>query len=215
LEGNYPLDPNSQTDATMEDFGKFFGVNGIVDSYFETHLADLVDTTGRRWRTRPGAPFQLSADALGQFQRAAIIRDAYFPNGGNTPSIQFELKPIRMDVSISTFLLSVDGETVFWDHGPVDVSRLEWPGPQGPKQVSIRLEPPSASGVSGMREDGPWALLRILDRAAQIEGTEQPGRYLVTFDIGGRQAQWELRASSARNPFRLPALVEFRCPRSF
>jgi type VI protein secretion system component VasK len=32
------------------------------------------------------------------------------------------------------------------------------------------------------------------------------------FQIGGRQASYELRTSSGANPFRLPTLEGFRCP---
>ena len=75
----------------------------------------------------------------------------------------------------------------------------------------MQLSPASASGSSGMVNDGPWALFRLFDRV-KIEKTNAPERFKATFEIEGRKAVFEVTASSVRNPFRLPELNEFRCP---
>jgi len=35
---------------------------------------------------------------------------------------------------------------------------------------------------------------------------------LVTLNVEGRKAQFELVSASVQNPFRLPELEQFRCP---
>jgi type VI secretion system protein ImpL len=50
----------------------------------------------------------------------------------------------------------------------------------------------------------------MLDKT-EIQPTNLPDRFLVTFQIEGRTATFELRASSVYNPFRLQALERFEC----
>ncbi len=143
-------------------------------------------------------------------QNAKIIREVFFRGGGQKPALTFELKPVRMDARINQFILDVDGQIVRYEHGPAVVSRLSWPSPTGAGQVRIQISPPAPSGRSAISEDGPWALFRILDKA-DMQPAGLPERFVVTFQIEGRTATFELRASSVYNPFRLSALDRFAC----
>jgi type VI secretion system protein ImpL len=116
-----------------------------------------------------------------------------------------------MDPSISQFILDVDGQIVSYSHGPLIPTTVQWPGPRGSSQVRVQVNPPSASGTSGLVNEGPWALFRLFDRV-RIDNTSAPERFRATFDIDGRKAVFEVTASSVRNPFRLHELNEFSCP---
>jgi type VI secretion system protein ImpL len=59
--------------------------------------------------------------------------------------------------------------------------------------------------------EGPWALFRMFDQV-KIESTPQAEKFLATFVVDGRQVQFEVTASSVRNPFRLQELEQFQCP---
>jgi type VI secretion system protein ImpL len=100
---------------------------------------------------------------------------------------------------------------VTYSHGPVRPFPLQWPGPNSTRQVRIQISPAPAFGRSGLTEEGPWAWLRMLDKA-HIEPTAQTERFRLTFDIEGHKIAFELWASSVFNPFRLQALEQFRCP---
>jgi type VI secretion system protein ImpL len=210
LSGRYPLSPDSRREATLEDFGTFFAPGGLVDAFFKENLAAHVDTSRRQWSLNRGAP-AISSEALRQFQLAARIRDEFFRAGAGSPSVQFQLKPITMDVAATQFLLELDGQKVTYRHDPPRPESLQWPAPNPTGQVSVRFVPAADFGPSGLTEDGPWAWFRILDQA-RIETTDLPERYLLRFEVGGRWAQYELRASSAFNPFNRSALEQFRCP---
>jgi type VI secretion system protein ImpL len=45
-----------------------------------------------------------------------------------------------------------------------------------------------------------------------IDPTPQPERFIVTFSVDGRRAQFEVLANSVQNPFRLRELDQFQCP---
>ena len=69
--------------------------------------------------------------------------------------------------------------------------------------------PPGQSGV--LQEAGPWSLFRLLGRG-KLQPGSSPDRYTLTFQIGARQATFEIRSSPGFNPFTPNLLPDFRCP---
>ena len=207
--GRYPFVRTSAEDVTPEDFARLFAPGGLLESFFQKYLAQHVDTSRKPWSFRNPALGQPAA--LGEFQRAQVIRDVFFRGGGSTPSLQLEFKPTEMDASIQQFVLDVDGKLVRYAHGPQLPVRVQFPGPGGRSQVRVSISPPPPSGSSGIKFEGPWALFRMFD-AVQIQETRQSERFVATIDVEGRRSVFEILASSVRNPFRLPELSQFHCP---
>jgi type VI secretion system protein ImpL len=212
IGGRYPFVKSSASDVTRDDFTRLFAPNGLLDDFFQKNLAPLVDTASRPWKFRKVADVPVADSAsLVQFQRAQTIRDVFF-RGGQTPSIRFDMKPVALDASITQIVIDVDGQTLKYAHGPQVPMSIQWPGPKGTQQVRLQVMPPGASpGASNLLFEGPWALLRLLDKA-QIQPTNQPEKMLATFTIDGRKAQFEVISGSVQNPLRLSELDQFRCP---
>ncbi|MEW8537736.1 MAG: type VI secretion system membrane subunit TssM [Candidatus Thiodiazotropha endolucinida] len=106
LTGRYPLDRTSSREVTIGDFGRFFGPGGMMDNFFNTYLQDFVDTSRRNWRWNAAGNRALGipTGTLRQFQRAAVIRDAFFSGSSQEPKIHFEIKPLSMDTTITQTL---------------------------------------------------------------------------------------------------------------
>lgn len=210
IGGRYPFAKGSASNVTQEDFAQLFGSGRLMDGFFQKNLASLVDTAAQPWRFRQVGDASMGGDGgtLLQFQRAQTIREVFF-RGGATPSLRLDFKPLSMDVAISQFILDVDGQIVKYSHGPQVPQAVQWPGPRGSTQVRVQLTPPATRGFGPF--EGPWALFRMFDQV-KIEATPQAEKFLATFVIDGRQAQFEVTASSVRNPFRLQDLEQFRCP---
>lgn len=210
IQGLYPL-YNSSREITYEDFTYFFGPGGLMDEFFNKYLADSVEKGGRNWRWNsrgvegPG----ISDAALKQFQLADTIKNIFFRMGKQSPAISFKLKPISMSPDITVFIMDVDGQKLTYDHGPLRPVSMKWPGPNDSGQVSIQLLPPLPDSA-GLSKVGPWALFRLFDEA-QMSRTSDPTLFIMTFNIQGREAKFELRASSAVNPFQLSDLQAFKC----
>ena len=214
IAGRYPLDRRSTRDATQADFAQVFGPGGKFDHLMQDKLSPYVDTSARpTWRFRPvnGTPLGTDVGTLPQFQRAAVIRDTFFPPGASTPAVKLEFKPVEMDRELSQFILDVDGQVVRYTHGPAIPTTVQWPGPRGSSEVRVQISPPGASGNSGMTADGPWALFRLFDRV-HIEPGTSPEKFRATFEIDGRKAVFDVTTGSVRNPFGLRELADFSCP---
>jgi type VI secretion system protein ImpL len=213
IAGRYPIARGDAPDIALEDFGKFFGPGGLVDTYFNSHLANLVDRSGSQWRVRPaaGAP-NISPETLRQFQRAEAIKQTFFRGGGPSPAVTYELRPLDMDETINTFTLQIGPERLTYAHGPERPRALTWPG--NPENTEVRIEmAPQAAGDSMVRLQGPWAWFKLLDRA-NIKTTDRMEVFEIEFRLGQRVATYEMTARSAFNPFRFPELLDFACPES-
>lgn len=213
LAGRYPLVVGSNREATLDDFGQFFGVGGVMDSYFRKYLQPYVDTSAPNWRWQPGAAQRLgiAPGVLQTFQRAASIRDAYFRNGGTQPGVRFELKPVAMDSSITQFNLDLDGQQLSYDHGPARPTALQWPNSNGIGGVRLSIDPPAASGSSGMTLEGPWAWFRLLEQS-ELSNAGSPDRFTLRLRVAGASVAYELRANSAFNPFKNRLIAGFSLP---
>ncbi|MCU7921259.1 MAG: type VI secretion system membrane subunit TssM [Candidatus Thiodiazotropha sp. (ex Dulcina madagascariensis)] len=213
LAGRYPLDRSSVRETTISDFGRFFGPGGMMDNFFNTYLQDFVDTSRRvwRWNAAGNRALGIPTGTLRQFQRAAVIRDAFFSAGSQDPKINFEIKPLSMDTTITQITLLLNQQRVSYNHGPARWNRLIWPDDSGVSDTKILLAPPAGNKPSGLTEDGPWGWFRIIDQAKSTP-TDSPETIKVEFDVGGRKSRFALRASGALNPFKLRELADFRCP---
>ena len=214
LQGRYPLVKTSKIDATIADFSRFFAPNGIMDQFFKAKLSPFVDTSTPNWRlvAMGNSKVGMSQESLKQFRNAARIREALFAAGGAVPSVSFELKPVSMDDKVATFRISLEGQTATYSHGPARPEKFTWPGPETNGGVRITFLTLDGKELS-KTEEGPWAWMRMLNQAS-IENTSLPDRFLLTFQVGGYKARYELQANSVNNPFSLPELENFRCPDS-
>jgi type VI secretion system protein ImpL len=209
IQGLYPI-ANNPREITFEDFTYFFGPGGLMDEFFNKYLLASVEKGGKSWRWNSrGGGGAISSASLKQFQRANNIKNIFFRMGKQSPKVSFKLKPISMSPSIAQFIIDVDGKTLTYAHGPVRPVAMSWPGPNDSGQVRIQLLPP-LQGYSGLSKEGPWALFRLFD-VAHIARTSNPSMFIMTFNIQGREAKFELQANSAVNPFQLNELQSFRC----
>ncbi len=138
INDRYPFAPGSARETTLFDFGRLFGPDGMIDGFFQKQLAPIVNTTGLKWRW-VDANIGIPNEVLTQFQRAAVIREAFFMGGGKTPAVEFELQPLSMDARVTQFILDLGGQIVDYRQGPPRSQRLKWPAPDGPARVRLGL----------------------------------------------------------------------------
>jgi type VI secretion system protein ImpL len=193
LHQRYPLFGYSDKDAHLKDFSQFFGPSGILEIFYNDHIK--------------GQP-AISESVRRHFKDAERIRDAFFPLGGSDVSIQFTLTPSVLDNKANKFHLDLEGQSIFYDHGPVQSQTFTWPGPH-PGTVRFWFEMRDGHSIS-RQSKGDWAWLRVLDQA-EIKAGGDLESFIVTFQADGVSATYKLRASSVHHPFMLTTLKQFRC----
>jgi type VI secretion system protein ImpL len=208
----YPFIVGSSQDVPLDDFVHLLGPGGLMDQFFDQNLKPFVDNTQTpwKWQSADHTKLGLSDGALTEFQRAAEIRDALFPTGGQVVSIKFQLVPVSLDPGLAQVSIEVGGARMTYAHGPIEPTAMVWPGSDGKTQVRFTATP--ASGAATVTEEnGPWALLRLLD-VAHVTPSDQPDKFRITFATPSGNAVFELDAASVHNPFSMVALRAFRCP---
>jgi type VI secretion system protein ImpL len=213
LTDRYPFNARAEAEISASDFAKLFAPGGLIDTFVTEKLLRLVDTTTTpwTWKTVNDAELGLSPAVLEQMQNAAEIRDAFF-TAGAAPSVSFEMKPYSLDTRAQAVSLDIDGTEVAYQHGgQINPVRVTWPGAVGNSRIT--LQPPLPGIENTLVRDGPWAWFRLLS-AAEVRRLAAPDQRRVIFSVGGRTATFDMRSGSALNPFGLPALSEFNCPKS-
>jgi type VI secretion system protein ImpL len=212
LANRYPLVKDSPQDANLTDFSRFFGPQGMVDTFFSQHLRPYVDTTSRPWQplSSGGVKIGISESTLSQFEAAARIKDAFFAGGGAEPKVLFQIRPLALDKSASQVLWELGEQRLTYRHGPQRLQTMQWPPPSGSSRARIVFTSLGGAQPASLSADGPWALFRLLDKA-RMGQTTMSDRFKMTFNVEGLTAIFELRASSVSNPFRLSIIRGFRC----
>jgi type VI secretion system protein ImpL len=211
IANRYPFSKDSERDVPMQDFAKIFAPNGIIDRFFAQNLANLVDMSGKDWVWKEDTALgrELSKTTLKEFQRAAAIRDAFFPQGGVMPAVQLNVTPFSLNGEADMALLNVNGQVVQSQQtGGLPVS-MQWPGSMAGGTVSITLTPEIAGRVSAVVTEGPWALMRLFEYGS-VSKTSDGMR--ARFVIGGRDVAYTIQVGSVANPFFLPEITQFSCP---
>ncbi|WP_206952691.1 type VI secretion system membrane subunit TssM [Trinickia acidisoli] len=210
-DGRYPFVSSGDADVTPDDFTRLFASGGLLDTFFRTYLQPYVDTATVPWTWRVQlAPPGMSNAALHEFERAARIREAFFPGQGKTMEVRFTVMPRDMDAGLTRFALSYGGQSLDYTHGPPQAATFDWPDRTGPQVASIDYAPVRTDGRHGVETHGAWSLFRLLDRG-QLDA-RAADRFELTFALDGRGVTLDLLASSVTNPFALPAVRAFRCP---
>lgn len=205
----YPF-AKSDRDVPMADFARMFAPGGVIDRFFSTNLAPLVNLSGKTWTWRPNPNLtrKLSDTTLRQFQEAAEIRDAFFPTGGNQPTVSLQVQPVTLSGEATGATLQINGASVASQQGANTPTALQWPG-AGAGAASISLLPEMPDRISKLERSGAWALFRLLDAGSVLQ---RGNTVSASFVVGGREVSYQFSAASLNNPLSMPSLRQFKCP---
>jgi type VI secretion system protein ImpL len=215
VQGNYPFEPTSKRDVSIEDFTRLFAQDGVLDNFFTKNLAPFVDTAARPWRYRtlPGSTEPVRGPDLEPFQQAKAIRELFFSDPGQKQlAWKTDIRVADLDPSIMGLSIDIDGQAVLYQHGPVTPFRVTWPGLRGGVHAELTASPRIRVDTSTIAADGAWAFMRLLRRGEIIQ-TATPGRTRIVYDFDGRKAILDIsNAGSLANPLTSDLLTTFRCP---
>lgn len=210
IKTSFPFADSSRS-LSIDNFARFFGPGGAMDSYFTEFLEPYVERTGDglTWRADKEITQRMSDNTLTQFERAERIRRAFFAGGGTSPSVEITVAQVDAHPTIQEAELSINDEVVKTVTGSLPRT-IVWPGSGKSTAVTIM---PSLDRPNQLRDAGSaWTIIPFLARASS---REQRGDTLrVTYMIGGRNITYDFTINAIANPFVMPELREFECPQS-
>lgn len=211
IANRYPVFNKSRVDITLEHFNHFFGPQGTLETFFNNYLKPFVDIQKIywTWKTYESQQISIPQEKLDMLIRASMIQKMFYSHHTNNPELNFTLTPIRLSPNIIRFTVNIGGKTAESEPGVKKPASLSWPGPSG---TFINLH---FNGVNVEQPDktfeGPWAWLRLIDQS-HLKNTSEPKVFRVTFQVEGQEAEFELTAENAVNPYQGEFLSAFRCP---
>ncbi len=209
IDGRYPFNRKSKVDVRLNDFSKFFGYGGTLDKFWDQYLAMHVDTSKKPWRFIRNIGIQ--DDVLIMYQRAEVIKEAFFEPGSKRPKINFSLEPQLLDRSVSLFLLEMDNQQLKYQHGPTRKEMFIWPGQGANNETRIAFSPPNGGRSINMKYEGEWSFFKLLDELSNKRPqTKKDGKLMI--NLSGYNAELKLIANSVNNPFWMANMETFRCP---
>ncbi|TYC50435.1 type VI secretion system membrane subunit TssM [Rhodobacterales bacterium] len=217
---NFPF-TNGRSEVPMTEFAKLFSPAGIMQRFFDENLKPLVDTSSRPWNWKPEVTQadRLSNATLRQFERADLIKQAFFPTGNAFPSVGLQVVPRALSQQADAASLEVNGNLVLVTRGagfnaeiqPLPAS-FDWPSNTATPRVVLVVQPEVPGYKSREEIHGDWAFYRFV-RSNRVSSGEN--RFVVRDTLGGRQVAFTVTLRTKPNPFFLSAVGDFSCPTSF
>ncbi|MFI5407057.1 MAG: ImcF-related family protein, partial [Nitrososphaerales archaeon] len=206
IKSRYPIDKTANQDIELDDFTAFFSPDGILDNFFRNYLSPFVDTRQANWQAIKLYGLDLfSENTLHQFERAAIIQKMFFPDHSNKLSVVFALQQLLIGPAIQNISLDMNNQSFSDTPDQTKLNKLIWPGSE--KNATTTLLFTDTQGQQYKSEgSGPWGLFKLID-TAKIKTLDDTQHFLLTFDLDGNAAKYELIAKNPINPF-IPGVVD-------
>lgn len=204
-QDKYPFFGGSETDASIVDVQRVFGLSGTVEAFFAQRLVPLLDTAGPVWRWRADSSVAMTLDPASpnEFAKAQQVRDLLAAG----ISLKVEVQSFGGGVTAAEF--SAGGTKYRFDPATTEARPLIWSTQGSLPEASVTLFKGDVQ-VAKIQSQGPWALFRIMDQARRENAG--PQTLLATFGQGDVSTVFRVSLPSDRNPFSRGGVWSFRCP---
>lgn len=206
LAGNYPFNPRSPQDASLDAFERFFKPDGILDTFYQQNLKlfmenDLSLEDGDN-------NVIIREDIRAQLETAQKIRDIFFSKQ-NGLGAQFAVETVSLSGNKRRSVLNLDGQLVDYSQGRNYTAHLVWPNNMREGNESkLTLIGTSGNAPRSVSFSGPWAQFRLFG-AGQLTGV-QDGTFSVRFNVDGGTMVYRVHTDTEDNPFSGGLFSQFR-----
>ena len=207
VANRYPFVTSSAMDITLADFSRIFGWNGLFDRFFNENMQNLVNIDRSPWEWRNRA-VKLSSGMLAQFEQARLVRDTFFPQGGQVPQQTFTVMITDVDRADRRFVIQLDGQNFDNRHGVQRKWPAKWPATD-PGYAAATFEDRAGAWDSINKFEGMWAWLKLIESGQPQR--EPPLHTVISFRQGDYLSRVTVEASNKRNPFVNQEWRQFRC----
>jgi len=168
----YPFNPKSPLDATLSEVASMFKQpDGALWATYNQNFQKLMVRQGSQFVRVSGQTMTVTSAFLNWFSRAAVVSDALFRSGAQSPSFTFAIKPAASD-DIEGVSLEIDGQSAKYPKGGGSFQQFTWPG--NVQNVTLQVQFVKGTAFNfPTGQPGLWSLFRWLDSTEhwQQQGT--------------------------------------------
>ncbi len=187
------------------------GRQGAMSSFFDSQLAQYVDTASLPWKARrlEGLSGNLiNPQIIRSYEQAKTIRDTFFTPQGQL-GFSMVIRPVDMDASIGEAILEIGGEQMRYTHGSSIPKKFDW-SPSNARMV-VRLQLRGLDGrIQHLEYLGSWAIFKFFDAGERKKFAEDKQELVYRTPLGS--VTFEFQALTNDFPLWSSALSQFRCP---
>ncbi|WP_318366252.1 type VI secretion system membrane subunit TssM [Enterobacter sp.] len=197
LADNYPFNPRSSQDASLDAFERFFKPDGVLDTFYQQNLKlfmenDLSLGDGNN-------SVIIREDIRQQLDTAQKIREIFFSNQ-NGLGTQFAMETVSLSGNKRRSVLNLDGQLIDYSQGRNYTAHLVWPNNMREGNESkLTLVGAGGNAPRSISFSGPWAQFRLFG-SGQLTGV-QVGSFSVRFNVDGGTMVYRVHTDTQDNPF--------------
>ncbi|MGB5918940.1 type VI secretion system membrane subunit TssM [Arcobacter sp.] len=166
LLNKYPIDRKSSTYVRLDDFSEFFKPKGILDSFYNDYISNMVSINSQFNSYSPknldGSIMNFNKNFMIGLMKSLKIRNLFFTNSGIL-KIEGNIKPYVLASNLATMDFFYDDDSIIYEHGPIKTTKIVWPPKSSNYIVKFDLFDLSNNSVVEHYLDNEWALFKIID----------------------------------------------------
>lgn len=212
IKGRYPFANDSSSLVTLDNFGKFFGNQGVLPKFYQSYLSSFIDSSHDRLEQFHFGRYALglNSSTLRQLYSANTILNKYFPNNDNSPLIKFSIKPRYLNSESSGLHLQLANQSLIYRHGPTQSVNFRWPFDRDIQQFSFSFN--DFQGQSFAKSfDGPWGWFQLL-QFTDLKKLDESGHYLWIINQNQHKANFDLWTENNLDLFDFNLFNSFSLP---
>jgi intracellular multiplication protein IcmF len=209
ISNRFPLNNFAEQEISLESFSHFFNHSGTFKRFFDAYIQPFLDTTQAQWTPKKvdNASLPFKPETILAFERANVIREMFFPNNIEMPSVQFELQSTDLEPIVSRLTFDINGQKLVANQAEKTTQTFNWPGDYTHTPVTLTIQSISGENFQAT-EYGVWGLFRLLSHANVFPVSQDDTRKLeIVLDVNGNAAQYLLQANNPINPF-IPNIMQ-------
>lgn len=220
IENKYPF-RSSGEDAVVDDVVNFLHPDkGALWRFYQAELKPFLEERGDHLvrRASSGVSLTVSDAFIESLEKARFVSDSLFtkasPDLGSVIEVYTYPPQGAGGRSVSEVRLDIGGQSLRYRMEPQDWWGMNWPGPTPSLGAALLVQVGSSTVTREFKD--VWGLFKLI-RAGAIEPTDHSDVKvkvqweLQTPDSKPLHIRYDVRAKSARNPFRPGFFEQFNC----
>jgi type VI secretion system protein ImpL len=216
LDNRFPLRTLASNDITLESFQSFFSPDGIVEQFFNNHLAPFVDVHSTHWRlkTVDGGTLQLPNSTLNFFKKAAQLRNLYYGHFHQKIAIPFKIQFGKASENLDHAALTMGKQKLIHQPGTnLSQTTTTFIWPDNKQTAEMIFYHRDGIHYERLKTEGPWSWFKLL-ASTQIHRDNQANQYRGTFKKDDYSLAFNLTAiNKHQNPFDLKRFTDIQFPK--
>ncbi len=212
LKNRFPLQGNANSQVSIDAFNHFFAVSGTIQTYFNHYMRPFINTENKQWTLYQvdEHSLELPQSSVKLFEKAYLIQQHYFPEGGDHAKLSFSIKPHTLDSNASSINFSIGDREIHYSHGPQNNILLHWPMTASDEHASTVITNFDGQHYT-LAANGPWSLFKLFNQG-NFHATSTPGHYIFALDLGHYHASFLISGAGDIDIFKLNNLLGFNVP---